>query len=374
MQHLKKMKCSRIGCLWVLLVLFPLTASAEWQAAASLSSSVESNALRNYTSYSDIVTEGSLSVAHQWNWPSWRGSLSYTLNAISFADLAEYNYHLHTFGATAEHQLVHDGWLRGGVQAKMRIDREIYNLLDYREFEAFFEAKIPHEKPLSAFAGYTLRKRHYIMLDELDNWEHLVYGRLNLPFSDGTTVNLLSEVGYKNYVMPIASSSSSNGAGVGQWVTTARLSRPIAERLGLMVYARSRINFGDDELFVSGLSTNHISENDLYDDRYSYESREYGAMISRQLPHAVTLRAGYDYADKRFQQPALDLAGNALPNANARTDKESRWWCKVEKRFTSAGNIPFNLYAKYQWMQNDSNDEYYQYRASAVIAGVDVAF
>ncbi len=368
------MKRSRIGCLWVLITLLPSIASAEWQSAASLSSSVESNALRNYKSYSDIVTEGSLSVAHQWNWPSWKGNLSYTLNAISFADLAEYNYHLHTFGATAEHPLAHNGWLRGGVQAKIRRDREIYNLLDYNEFEAFLEAKIPHEKPLTTYTGYTIRKRHYTMLDELDNWEHLVYGRLSVPFSDGTTVNLLSDVGYKKYVMPISSSSSSNGAGVGQWVTTARLSRPIAERLGLMVYGRSRINFGDDELFVSGLSTNHVSENDLYDDRYSYQSSEYGTMLSRQLPYAVTLRAGYDYADKRFQQPAFDLAGNALSNASARIDKESRWWCKVEKRFTSAGNILFNLYGKYQWVQNDSNDDYYQYRASVVTAGIDVEF
>jgi hypothetical protein len=363
-----------------LIALLPLVASAQWKSEGSLSTTFESNVLLNYEPYRDRITEGTLYFAHQWDFPAVTGLLSYHLNSVRFNDLTDHNYNIHTLGVNGEHKFADGGWLKGGLQAAKREDREVYNTLDYSEFKGFVDSRIPCKDNLTAVTGYTLRKRLYRVATELNNWENLVYGGVTVAFSDGITVSMLSEVGYKKYLLPVFSASGSgksdgDGAKVGQWANTLRFSRPLLDNLGLMVYGRGRMNFGDQEVYNSGLSPKYFSENDLYDDRYGYESRECGGMLSYRLPHALVLRIGYDYADKRYQQMVLDLDGNFILDEGARHDTISGMWCRAEKRFSFSGNKrELNLYGEYKWLRNNSNDPFYRYSASSTTIGVAVIF
>jgi len=362
------------------IAFLPLGASAQWKSEASLSTGIESNVLRSYIPSRDIVTEGTLYIAHQWNFPAVTGLLSYQVNGVSFADLADHNYSINTAVMSGEHKFGDGGWLKGGLQAIKRENQEAYNIFDYSEFEGFLDVRLPFEDNLTALAGYTLRRRLYSIVTELDNWEHLLYGGVNIPFSERTTLSMLSEVGYKNYLVPVLSplgsgNSGGNAAKVGQWANTLRLSRALYDNLGMMVYGRGQLNFGDQELYVSGLSASYRSENDLYDDRYGYESREFGGMISCRLPHALLFRVGYDYADKRYQQMALDLDGNVITGEGARHDTISRLWGRAEKRFSFAGNKrQLNLYGEYKWLKNSSNDPSYRYSNTGTTIGFEVIF
>jgi hypothetical protein len=147
------------------------------------------------------------------------------------------------------------------------------------------------------------------------------------------------------------------------------------EKTGLKVYARSRINFGDEGIFVTGITADHYSEDDLYDDRYGYESRELGAMVSRLLPYSMTLRLGYDFAAKDYRQPALDLEGNTFQGEPSRSDTYEQFRVRAEKTFrlSDDGNR-LNLFGEYQHIRNDSNDAYYDYHASSAILGVELVF
>jgi len=377
-----KQMCGLIETLLVLvlLVLWPLVASAQWKSEGSLSTTLESNVLRSYNPYQDRITEGILYVAHQWDFPAITGVLSYQLNSVSLNDLDEHNFTINTLGISGEHKFGDGGWLNGGLQAAQREDREAYTTLDYREFGVFLDARIPCKENLTAVTGYRLRKRLYSMATELDNWENLLYGGVTLAFSNGTTFSMLSEVGYKNYLLPVFSASGigksdGDGAKVGQWANTLRFSRPLLDNLGLMFYGRGRINFGDQEVYISGLSPKYFSENDLYDDRYGYESRECGGMLSYRLPHALVLRIGYDYADKRYQQMVLDLDGTVIVDEGTRNDTISGIWGRAEKRFSFSGDkSPLNLYGEYKWLRNNSNDPFYRYSASSTTIGVAVIF
>jgi len=362
------------------IVMLPSVGSAQWQSEASLSTSIESNALRSSIPSKDRITEGNIYVAHQWEGSALKGLLSYQLNTLSFADFAEYNYSIHSLGLTGQHDFGQGGWLRSGLQAKKRQDTETYITLDYTEFEAFLDARIPFENSLMVVTGYTLRRRDYRVVSELDNWEHLLHGGVTVPFSDGTSVNLLTEGGYKFYSVPVSHAAVSgnpvgDAAKVGQWVNTVRLSRPLLENLGLMVYGRSRKNFGDKDVYISGLSSGYSSENDLYDDRYGYESVELGGMLSCQLAHTLLFRIGYDYADKKYQQMPLDLDGNLIAGVGSRGDTVKQLWGRAEKRFSFAGNQrQLTLYSEYTWLKNDSNDLSFRYNASSMTVGVDVVF
>ena len=377
-----KQMCGFIKSLLVLalLVLSPRVALAQWESEVSVSTTFESNVLRSYNSYQDRITEGRIYVAHQWDFPAVTGLLFYHFNSVSFNDLTDHNYIINALGINGEHKFADGGWLKGGFHAAKREDRGAYNTLNYSEFEGFVDSRIPYKENLTAVTGYTLRKRLYRVAAELDHWEHLVYGGATIAFSDGTTVSMLSEVGYKKYLLPLFSSGGSGKSGddaakVGQWANTLRFSRPLLDNLGLMVYGRGRMNFGDQELYVSGLSLKYFSENDLYDDRYGYESRECGGMLSYRLPHALVLRIGYDYADKRYQQMVLDLDGTVIVDEGTRNDTISGIWGRAEKRFSFSGDkSPLNLYGEYKWLRNNSNDPLYRYSASSTTIGVAVTF
>ncbi len=362
------------------IVMLPSVGSAQWQSEASLSTSIESNALRSSIPSKDRITERTLYVAHQWGGAELKGLLSCQLNSLTFADLAEHNYSVHSFGLTGQYDFAQSGWLRSGLQAKIRQGSETYTTLDYSEFEGFLDARIPFENYLTVVTGYTLRRRDYRVVSELDNREHLLYGGVTVPFSDGTSVNLLTEGGYKFYSVPVSNAAVSgnpvgDAAKVGQWVNTVRLSRPLLENLGLMVYGRGRKNLGDKDVYISGLSSGYSSENDLYDDRYGYESVELGGMLSCQLAHTLLFRIGYDYADKKYQQMPLDLDGNVIAGVGSRGDTVKQLWCRAEKRFSFAGNQrQLTLYSEYTWLNNDSNDTSFRYKASSMTVGVDVVF
>jgi hypothetical protein len=378
---MKQMRALIKSLLVLTLIAFcPLDASALWRSELSLSTTLESNVLRSSIPYPDRITEGRVYVAHQWDFPAVTGLLSYQLNSVSFNDLTDHNYNINTLKVSGEHKFGDGEWLKGGLQASIREDREAYTMFDYSEFEGFVDARIACIDNLSAVTGYTLRKRLYSVVTELDNWEHLLYGGVTVAFSDGTTVSMLSEVGYKKYLLPVFSASGSGKSGgdaaeVGQWANTLRVSRPLLDNLGLMVYGRGRVNFGDQELYVSGLSPRYFSENDLYDDRYGYESRECGGMLSCRLPHALVLRIGYDYADKSYLQMPLDLDGNLILSEGARHDTISGIWGRAEKRFSFSGTKrQLNLYGEYKWLRNSSNDPFYRYSGSATAIGVAVIF
>jgi len=377
----------------VMMAFWPMAAKAEWQSKASISGSAESNLFRNNTPEKDFVTEANLSVSHVWDMAQWKASASFEGNSINFADHADRNYLLPQLTIAARRNLESNGWLLTGFRVSTRIDGDSYQLYDYREYAGFVDAKFPRSDNLIVTAGYTLSNRSYEQLDELDNLEQRLYAGLQIPMENGRSIAVSSDLGYKHYLSPLTSGttvvrqgyrgrgvvttgSDVESANVGQWVNDLALSSPLFDDMtGVRIYVRYRVNFGESNVTVTGLSADNFSEDELFDDRYSYESREFGAMLSRRLPYGVTARTGYEQSVKNYTETAQDISGNAVTGSPQRSDDYKRIWARLEKSvsFSDKGK-KLNLYGEYQKIWNTSNSVYNHYTASSTTAGVELLF
>lgn len=373
--------------------IWPMVAAAEWQTKASLSGSIEDNVFRNSSPEKDVIAEVDLRVGYAWDWEKWSALALYESKYINFADHADRNYLSPQITVAAQRNLEKRGWVRSGLRAQTRIDSDDYGLYDSHEFVGFVDAKFPKSDLMTFFAGYSLSNRRYDTLEELDNLEHQLYGGLQIPLESGTTVAFNSELGYKQYLSSrdevttivkggyrrgttVTTGTNKESINVGQWVNSLSLSTPVIDdRTGIRVSVKYRINFGDSNLLVSGLSSDHYSGNELFDDRYSYESREFGVMVSRTLPYALMARAGYEYAQKDYTATALDVYGNPLLTSPERSDNYQRIWARIEKTVLLSGKgTQLRLYGEYQKIWNDSNDAYNNYNAASTTVGVELLF
>lgn len=377
----------------IFITLWPSVSMANWQARASVETSVEDNVFRNSDNERDIVSETTLSLTRTWAWKPWSAAISYEGSYVGFMDHGSHDYLFHQAGLSMQRNLEHDGFLRGGFRTAMRSDGDAYELYDYREYQLFFDAKLPVNDQLTVFAGYHLRQRAYDELDELDNIEHRLYARLRHTSPKGLTLTLSSELGFKSYQTTDGSESIITGSGshsrkivttasnentltAGQWIKELNATRPIIdEKTGLRLSVVHRSNFGDRAMAISGLNADQYTETDLFDDPYSYESLELRGMVSRVLPYGVTARIGYDYANKEYQEAALDSIGDPLPGEPVRRDRQYSLWARMEKSFTlNAWHANLNLYGQYRHIRNSSNDTYYDYRATSFTAGAELNF
>jgi hypothetical protein len=377
----------------LVIAIWPMLATAEWQSKATLSGTIENNLFRNSTPEKDVVTEVDLYVAHKWDWQNWSALVSCENNYINFADHADRNYLLPQFTFAAQRNLEKKGWVRSGIRAKTRIDRDSYGLYDYHEYAGFVDAKLAGNDHLTLFAGYSLTNIYYDELQELNNLEHQLYGGLQIPLKGGRSISLSSELGYKQYRSPLEAGTTISRQGyrgrkivttvmgtestnVGQWVNSLNVTSPVIDdRTGIRLYGKYRINFGDSNLLLSGLSADHYSENELFDDRYSFESREIGVMVSRTLPYAVTARVGYEQAVKNYTETALEADGNPVVTTPQRRDNYRRMWARLEKTISLHGKgRQLMLYGGYQKIRNDSNDAFNNYNAASATAGAELVF
>ena len=347
-----------------------------------------------------MISQANIYLGRGWDAGAWGGAFFYDGYLTHFANFDDHTYQWHRLGVFAQRLLGNNGGrLQASVRMTFRLDQEAYAYYDYSEFSAFAHLRWPLPKIGFFYLGYNNRRRVYPNINELSNWEHVLSARFNLPLPTRTTVILSSELGYKDYlsrtiVEPVESPDtlpSGKGHGqstqqstllsevdnpsAGQWVNTLRLSQSIYRGVGLSGYFRLRRNFGDGWRYIDSSYLGYVSEEELYDDRYGYESEELGLMLSMLLPFSSMARFGYDHYGKRYQRPVLDLNGEPLPGDILRQDNRQAFWTRLEKTFSlGGGGRSLKLSVEYSWLKNQSNDLYYDYKANIGTLGFQVNF
>ncbi|KAA3620475.1 MAG: hypothetical protein DWQ05_00620 [Calditrichaeota bacterium] len=383
----------------LILALWAVQGNAQVQSTVSLTTSIDDNASRNYTQNEDVISQANMDISKAWKSWDWRGSFYYDGYFNHFSDNTDRTFHIHQLGITSQRNVGSaNGLFSLGGAFMFRMDKEAYNVYDFTDFSGYANLKLPVEGFGLFYAGYKIRGRSYANLSELSHWEHLFFSRLNFSLPSRTTFILSSELGYKNYVsqvvaeeiLPTEEQGQSRGGrggynsivytevdnpSVGQWVNSVRISQSLFNKAGLSSYLRGRTNFGEQGRFLTGVDTGYYTEDELYDDRYGYESIETGVMFSSLLPLSTMVRLGYDHYDKTYQRLALDLEGIALPGDIVREDIRKQFWTRLEKPFQAKKlGLDLKLYLEYLKIQNESNDPYYNFEANISTLGMEVNF
>jgi len=373
---------------------------AETGVTASLYYSYDSNAFHNYLGMSDNIGKGTIYFNHDSNGENEIFRVYYQGSYYQFQNYRDRNFLYHELGfAYVRSILEQNAYLYSGIKFSNRSNKELYSYYDYNQFLAYVNIKSPwlgnHIQ-----GGYRLRERTYKNLDGFSYWEHYFFLRFNRAFETKTSLTMESSYGYKNYLAQTfvntaydstfmgGRSGRMGGRGVRTivsvedvpsaqlWTSSIRVGQSVTATTGLSVQVLYRYNFDSEARYLTAIQSGYTTEDELFDDPYSYKGLEYMFQITQLLPKGIQLTTSFTQTRKFYPgHLAQDLEGNPVGNQQYRDDRLSYFYFGVEKSF-SIGKIvkSTTLFSDFYWIDNRSNDAYYMYKGHLILSGLSLNF
>jgi len=157
--------------------------------------------------------------------------------------------------------------------------------------------------------------------------------------------------------------SSTSTPRVTQFIGIARVGQAIIAGTGLSMTAQYQINLQKASHYLTS-QEGVIADDELFDDHYGYEGLQATVMLTQLLPAGMVMKIAGGMNERNYTgQPAFDLTGAQLDDQ--RLDHRRNFALQVEKSFESLG-VSFGL--AYDYIDNNSNDAYYDYTNHAFTA------
>lgn len=379
---------------------------AQWTKSLAIYTSYDDNAFRNYKKLSDYTSQISMYLAKDFTGERQKARLFYRGSFNLFVEYHDRNYQFHKMGAAWTKIFNEKGHTFNlGTNAKFRGNRSAYDYYNFKEAQGFANVKWMLGPSQIANLGYRLRGRVYAKLPELDYVEQFVFTRYTQFFKTKTTLMLEINYGRKVYQRAFSENNSSMGEeghtgrhrggmghfgplssntedenvrfdkAVGQWVGKLRLAQSLTSSTGISFDFLLRRNPHNTIRYLVGQVSGYTSEDELFDDRYGYESQEVSSTLTRLLPWDITMQASTDVLWKDYvNRPTLDLTGEPLSSGELRNDRQLAVGLSVNKTIDMAGSLSLSLHSEFYFMNNHSNDPFYNYTLHFFSFGVSTSF
>jgi hypothetical protein len=303
-----------------------------------------------------------------------------------------------------------NAWYAGGTYF-FRLNKQPYNFYDFRQVLAYANAKyyLDFENGLMTRMGYRFRYRAYANLDELSYSDHSVFIQFSKFLESKTTLIAELQLGNKLYIsspqttLSGRSSSASGGmmgsgemwgervnTGMGstmsvvsydnpattQLTGTLRVAQSLTSSTGLSLQYLARGNISPRTRFISNGGADYLSDEELWDDPYGYESNEWSLTLTQVLPWEMTGRAVGESSSKLYSRSIFLPGDTDVPTGPSRADKRFTMTVEIKKSFDRLlgilDDVVFSL--GYFYLQNESNDTYYRFRNNSFSLGVSKQF
>lgn len=389
-----------------------LPANAQWVKSFSVGTIYDDNAFRTYTAKPDYVTQLSGYLAREHQGERWQSRIFYRGNYNIFGRYSERNYFFQQAGVALTRPAL-GGKKRDalflGANGAQRVNRNLYDYYDLAEVTAFANAKLYLASASFTQFGYRWRGRWYSNLESFSYAEHFLFARLTHSFPSRTTLVLETNYGRKIYLQQTSTVGidsptennrqygehrggmermwndgwsdndammSSSRPQVGQWAALLRVAQSLTANTGLSGEFTVRRNHANAVRYLAGQVAGYTSEDELFDDRYGYESEEVSLNFTQLLPWQMSLKLGGEVQWKNYpNRPALDLTGNPLASGELRDDRRTTGWIALSKSLMLDENgKSLDVVGEYNLIENQSNDRFYDFRSGAVTVGVGMKF
>ncbi|MBN2415305.1 hypothetical protein JXO52_05665 [bacterium] len=364
--------------------------------SVSMQTVFDQNAFRNYEQLPDIISQPDVILYHIL--PNRYGSLNlfYNGSASIFRDYSVRQYYHHSFGLTGSTLFSPVApRLNYGIQAGRRFNRIEYNYYDYQHLDAHCDAQFDNHESYTFTIGTRFRMREYRYLPEFSNNEWSAHLKAGLYLKTSSTIIVQAQAGYKSFVEeqidavaveemdwssrgpgrgkgPNAGTSGtesaasdvrviSPGNSVFQLAGSFRLSQSIGSRTGMAIVYRLQRNQAGAGRVLSGQDAGYETNDDLFDDPYSYDLDELSAELTRILPFSARLQFAAAYSEKEYKRPVYDLTG-VLEEGVTRFDEVWMYWGTLQKTIPLRRVLTsITLSLTFMMLDNGSNDPYYRY-------------
>jgi len=353
----------------IALVLIPSVSNAQFSLSTGINMSFNDNINSNYELLRDEVTEFFFETAY--DFPSknknfelyYEGSLNYYRRNISRT------FHEHSVGmiySTSFGKKLGSSF-NTGASFLTSLNREDYTYLDYNNASAFANFRTYTGKRTAWQIGYRFDYFNYSEMSDFNNIQNYLFTSFTGYLPSRTTLSIETGGGVKTYLNSIVSSTSGMGQGrhrmgsvtlVGESVSrldlSGKISQSIFDMTGISLNGGySKILNSNDRYLVSG---NVTGSDNVFDDEYSFEGPFVTSSLTQRFPWGIAAVLTGSYQYRMFiDRPAYDLQENVI--SDERTDDVFGVSFQLIKNFDY-----FGIRFVYNYIDNSSNDRYYNFR------------
>ena len=375
---------------WTILSIFSLSilfasySSAQTNLSFTTFLIRDDNAFKSRQAYDEWINNSIFQIGHQLSNDKSRLQGYYSADLYSYASNTDLNSYSHKLTVAAATD-VDDYTFSLSAHANLRNYREqfiYYNVDRYN-----MEANLQYNPSLRQFyyAGFRLNRDEYTEFEDLDNVNYELYGKFQRFFQSRLSLTGNVSFGVKNYINQtvleyygIATLRSpflrfrEKPVKAGLLSASVNVGKSLMKSLGLSVALGGQWFIGDPiTAYSQGIY--YYTENDLYDDPYSYQGLFATLQLTKQFGIGFQAKAGIKFQNKDYAgTPALDDQGDLL--GETRHDKRNEYFFYVTKKFLTGISFPssVDLFLNLMYRKNPSNDPYYDFKDHIGLLGFSV--
>ena len=365
----------------IALVLIPSASNAQFSLSTGLNMSFNDNINSNYELLSDEVTEFFFETAYDFPSKNKNFELYYEGSLNYYRENINRTFHEHTVGmmySTSFGKKLGSSF-NTGASFLTSLNREDYTYLDYNDASAFVNYRTYTGKRTAWQIGYSFDYYNYSDISDFNNIQNYLYTSFTGYLPSRTTLGIETGAGVKTYLNSLVSSSSSMGQGkhktgsttlLGESVSrldiSGKVSQSIFDMTGISLSGGySKILKSNDRYLVSG---NVTGSDNVFDDEYSFEGPFVHSTLTQRFPWGIAAVLAGSYQYRMFvDRPAYDLNENVI--SDERADDVFSASFQLVKNFDY-----FGIRFVYNYINNTSNDQYYNFRNNIFSVEIGAGF
>ncbi|NIR52019.1 hypothetical protein GWO43_25715 [candidate division KSB1 bacterium] len=387
---------------FIIMMTITTAGYSQFTKSVSVEMVYDDNSFRNYKGLSDYITQVNVYLARDFQSEALVTRLYYDGNVNVFTEYSDRLSHHHKVGAAFSRFLGSKGEaLNFGANIRLSRYRDVYDYSNYGQATGYANFKAKPDDAIITQFGYVVKYRDYENLPEFSHFEHQLFGRFSWFLPTSTSLILYTRYGLKDYetqtVVTGARDMSNIGHGRGgrqgesggvviseqeapsasQFIGSLKFGQSLSSITGLSFQYLRRINLSDAARYsaLAGEIWNYNTEDDLFDDPYAYQGHEMSTVLTQLLPWQTRVKMGYDRYIKNYGYEALDLNGEPLLIPEDRRDTRNVVWFNLTKQFSQKSAFRnFELSLDFYYLNNNSNDPYFNYDSSVFTFGTGFSF
>jgi hypothetical protein len=152
---------------------------------------------------------------------------------------------------------------------------------------------------------------------------------------------------------------------------SVRLAQSIFPKTGMSLEYVRQFPPSSTSRYLTGQEYIYSDENLLYDDVYTYHSHEIDWHLNQLLPGLYRLKVAFNYEQRNYAYPIFSHSAEEV-NPAKRRDHQKIISIHVHRYFDSFPYFKsFNLFVMYDFIINQSNELYFDFRNQLFQIGVD---
>ena len=334
----------------------------------------DGNAFQTRVEQKDWISNSSFRISHRFSGESFDLQGYYNADVLLFANNDQLNNHAHKLGIV--------GSLKGesfslnfSAFARIRDYKESYAYYNVNRYHTNIHWRFEPNLKQYMIIGFTLKKDKYGEFEDLDNQAYRIYGKYQHFFQSRWSITGEAGLGLKNYINQSVFQYYGVSSGVRPFQrfkedpvravlfnVSTNIAKSITSHTGISLGFGGQWFIGDPIASYSN-GIYYFTENDLFDDPYSYEGIYGTLQLTQQFSVGFQAKVGMKIQQKDYAgTPALDEMGELT--GEIRKDQRSEYFIMMSKTFMTGWQIPssIGLFFHFMYRNNPSNDPYYDYR------------